>query len=87
MLWNAYATAKQWEVRPSELYDIEDSLLALQFDRAVGWFGSYVQEELDKIKTEGKKPATIKSMRQSRLEQILEGEKVQRFADPAEMMG
>lgn len=45
-MWEAYQLAKQLHKRPSELYGIDDELVAWSFDRAVQTFGVSLEEAI-----------------------------------------
>ena len=49
-----------YQIRPSELYGIDDGVAAFCLDRAVAMFGSRVDNEIQEAQ-EGKKPAQAKA--------------------------
>lgn len=77
LLWQAFQSAKHWNVRPSQLYDIEGSYYAFCFDEAVMTWGNFVTSELEKI--EGNNTKTVEKKRHNKLLQLLDAPAEQRF--------
>lgn len=65
-------------IRPSELYDIDNSFDAYCFDSAVVWFGKYVEAELAKVDKQGQK--------ELRFHQLMQDELTKRYRDPMELV-
>lgn len=59
------------------MVDIQDSYLAYCFDEAIGAWGSYITNELDKI--EGKKAKDVERKRHNKLLQLLDVAPEKRF--------
>lgn len=60
--------AETFHCRPSELYAIEDPVLALDFDSAVWLFGTTLDADLAESEAKAKKPAEKERVRQLRLQ-------------------
>lgn len=73
--------AREWKVRPSSLYDIQDGFVAWQFDRAVYVFGSALQGELDVARREAKNKTQARTKQQTILSKWLNHER--KFRDPS----
>ena len=72
-----YNQAKAWNTRPSQLAGIEQEYYAYCFDEAIGAWGTYVTNELEKI--EGKNDKEVSRKRHNRLLQLLEAPDRVRF--------
>lgn len=66
-----------WGVRPSNLLGIDDPYRAYCLDEAVGSWGTYVTNELDKI--DGKTDKEVSRKRKNRLLYLLDAPVEQRF--------
>ena len=85
MLWEAWTLSKAYHCRPSDLYDILDTLTAYYFDRAVYVFGSTVESKMDEAGEGAKNTKQAVAARTKILRKYL-GEKdstAGRFRDPA----
>lgn len=60
-MWQLFQDAKTWNVRPSELVDIDEPYLAYCFDTAVADFGNDVVAALESV--EGKTQSQIEGRR------------------------
>jgi hypothetical protein len=70
-----------WNVRPSSLAGLTDEYLAYCFDQAVGEWGAFVRNELDKVK--GKNADSVAGKRALVLKKLLEAKTpAARFATP-----
>lgn len=87
-MWQAYSLAKQLKTRPSEVYAIEDEVVAWSFDRAVQIFGT----NLDAAITEATDKTKTKKAAQAKAQQVLDrwldsgdtkAPSTRRFRDPA----
>lgn len=81
--------AQQWGVRPSQLVGVSDTYVAYCLDQAVGYYGSWVDAELDKASSKpSKEEVAAVEKRKRRIREILgtaEDDKTQgQFRDPAE---
>lgn len=76
-MWSLYNTSKQWSKRPSEMVGITEEYTAFCFDEAVGLWGSYVVNELEKI--EGKNEKEVTRKRHQRLLKLLDAPDSVRF--------
>lgn len=93
MVWSTYLEAKTWGIRPSELLGIRNEYVAYCFDQAVGYAGTYIEAELDKVGYKpDKKERSIREGRKRRLETLLKlngADETQKsksgFADPADL--
>jgi hypothetical protein len=74
--------SKAWRTRPSEIYEIEEPLAALNFDRAVNYFGSRVEAEMEEAAEKAKTQKIARSKSLSVLNRYLEPAG-QQFRDPA----
>lgn len=63
VLWQTYQTAKQFQVRPSELLGISDPWTAYCLDNAVALFGSTLENELDGVTGKNSKDVARKRER------------------------
>lgn len=63
LLWQTFQLSKHYRCRASELLAIEDPLVAYQLDRAVYFFGSALQSELDAVEGENKQDIERKRLR------------------------
>lgn len=45
-MWSLWTVVKETRTRPSDLIGINDRWVALQFDQAVIWFGSFIEGKL-----------------------------------------
>lgn len=76
--WSLYNQAKLWNTRPSQLVGVTQEYQAYCFDEAVGSWGTYVTNELEKL--EGKNEKEVSRKRHNRLLQLIEAPDSQRFA-------
>ena len=54
--------AQTYSQRPSDLWGIDHPLLAWDFDRAVSYFGSYVESRLNERDNKGKPVTSLKAL-------------------------
>lgn len=75
--------SKQWRVRPSELYCVDDPIAAFKFDRAIWTFGTALTAELDK--QEAKTTKETENKRRQVFDKWMgsSASKSQSFRDPA----
>ena len=87
--WLLFSNARTWRCRPSELLNIEDDYVAYCLDEAIGYFGTQLEYELDKVSSgkESKGERAAKQKRQAVLDRVLgKNADKPRFADPAVLM-
>lgn len=85
-----------WQIRPSDLLHVSDEYVGYCLDQAVGFFGSFIEQELDQAeeRVRSRKGKTRESaVKQARM-RVLQtygispggGSGTRQFADPALMM-
>jgi len=82
-MWNLYAQARQWRVRPSEILGIDDAYVAYCLDEAVSDLAAFIEDELDKVKVKSDNPEVVRKRKMARLDALLSGNVAKQFADPA----
>lgn len=83
-MWEAWQLATQWQTRPSELYDIREPLAAHNFDRAVMYFGTTVEAEMNAAAEKGKTTKAARQKAQMVLNKwLVEPGDDPKFRDPA----
>jgi hypothetical protein len=77
LMWGLYQKSKLWSTRPCALLGIDDPYVSYCVDEAVGSWGMYVENELDKI--EGKNGKDTARKQHNKLLQLLDAPSDQRF--------
>jgi hypothetical protein len=78
-----FQRSKTYGTRPSELLGIENSYIAFCFDEAIGFVGSYVQNELDGLKRKkGEKDESYSRRRTVLLMRLLDLREQIKYAAP-----
>jgi hypothetical protein len=52
-MWSLWMVASQARARPSDLIGVMDRWAALQFDQAVIWFGTFIENKLQEVHNVG----------------------------------
>lgn len=90
MLWEAHQLGKSLKTRPSEIYGIDDELVAWSFDRAVTTFGSALENKLHQVTEKTKNRTSGQRKAQQELDKWLASADTKdapgRFRDPMKMI-
>lgn len=93
-MWYLWKRSQAYRCRPSELVGLEDALIAYYLDKALWFFGSHVESEVDNagdsaargVKNAKNKHALVNGARMRTLEKLLSDGKpsaAMKFKDPA----
>lgn len=81
-MWEAWQLSNQWKKTPSSLYGIQDPLAAHNFDKAVMYFGTAVEADINQATEKAKDSKRANSKAQAVLEKWLSEGDTGRFRDP-----
>lgn len=93
-MWYLWKRSQAYRCRPSELVGLEDALIAYYLDKALWFFGSHVESEVDNagenaargVKNAKNRQALVNGARMRALEKLLSDGKrsaTTKFKDPA----
>lgn len=81
-MWEAWQLSNQWKKAPSSVYGIQDPLAAHNFDKAVMYFGTAVEADINKATEKAKDSNSSNSKAQAVLKKWLSDGSANQFRDP-----